>query len=59
MSSIRRTRSYALSVLGHSLLAARLVSEIRRRLASGDNQVDVPAAVLGYIRARALYSVRP
>ena len=30
-------------------------SEIRRRLASGDDHVEVPAAVLTYIRARGLY----
>jgi nicotinate-nucleotide adenylyltransferase len=30
-------------------------SEIRRKLARGDFQVDVPAAVLDYIRARGLY----
>jgi nicotinate-nucleotide adenylyltransferase len=30
-------------------------SEIRRRLAAGDDSVEVPAAVLDYIRARGLY----
>ena len=30
-------------------------SEIRRRLAAGDDRVDVPAAVLAYIRERGLY----
>ena len=30
-------------------------SEIRRRLAAGDDRVEVPAAVLDYIRARGLY----
>lgn len=30
-------------------------SEIRRRLAAGDDRVEVPAAVLEYIRARGLY----
>jgi len=30
-------------------------SEIRRKLAEGDYHVDVPAAVLDYIRARGLY----
>lgn len=30
-------------------------SEIRRRLAAGDEGVEVPAAVLAYIRARGLY----
>jgi nicotinate-nucleotide adenylyltransferase len=30
-------------------------SEIRCKLAEGDDQVDVPAAVLGYIHARGLY----
>ena len=30
-------------------------SEIRRRLAIGDDRVEVPAAVLDYIRARRLY----
>jgi nicotinate-nucleotide adenylyltransferase len=30
-------------------------SEIRRRLASGDDRVEVPAAVLTYIRERGLY----
>jgi nicotinate-nucleotide adenylyltransferase len=30
-------------------------SEIRRRLAAGDDHVEVPAAVLDYIRARGLY----
>ena len=31
-------------------------SEIRARLAAGDDQVDAPAAVLAYIRERNLYS---
>lgn len=31
-------------------------SGIRRRLAAGDDTVDVPPAVLDYIRARALYT---
>jgi len=31
-------------------------SEIRRRLAAGDDQVEVPAAVREYIRARGLYA---
>ncbi len=31
-------------------------SEIRRRLATGDDQVEVPAAVREYIRARGLYA---
>ena len=30
-------------------------SEIRRQLAAGDDSVEVPAAVLDYIRARGLY----
>jgi nicotinate-nucleotide adenylyltransferase len=30
-------------------------SEIRRRLAAGDDSVEVPGAVLDYIRARGLY----
>jgi nicotinate-nucleotide adenylyltransferase len=30
-------------------------SEIRRKLAAGDDRVEVPAAVLDYIRARGLY----
>lgn len=30
-------------------------SEIRRKLAAGDDNVEVPAAVLDYIRARSLY----
>jgi nicotinate-nucleotide adenylyltransferase len=30
-------------------------SEIRRRLAAGDDRVDVPPAVLAYIRQRGLY----
>jgi nicotinate-nucleotide adenylyltransferase len=30
-------------------------SEIRRKLAAGDDRVEVPAAVLGYIHARGLY----
>jgi nicotinate-nucleotide adenylyltransferase len=30
-------------------------SEIRRRLAAGDDRVEVPGAVLEYIRARGLY----
>jgi nicotinic acid mononucleotide adenylyltransferase len=30
-------------------------SEIRRRLAAGDDRVEVPAAVLEYIRTRGLY----
>ena len=30
-------------------------SEIRRRLAAGDDRVEVPAAVLDYIRAQGLY----
>jgi nicotinate-nucleotide adenylyltransferase len=33
-------------------------SEIRRRLACGDDRVEVPAAVLAYIRARGLYRDR-
>jgi nicotinate-nucleotide adenylyltransferase len=31
-------------------------SEIRARLAAGDDQVDIPEAVLKYIRQRNLYS---
>ena len=31
-------------------------SEIRTRLSAGDNRVDVPAAVLDYIREHKLYS---
>jgi nicotinic acid mononucleotide adenylyltransferase len=30
-------------------------SEIRRRLAAGDDRVEVPAAVLDYIRTHGLY----
>jgi len=30
-------------------------SEIRRRIAAGDDRVEVPAAVLGYIREHGLY----
>ena len=33
-------------------------SEIRRRLAAGDADVDLPAEVLDYIRGRGLYKVR-
>lgn len=33
-------------------------SEIRRRLARGDDRVEVPAAVLTYIRSRGLYRTR-
>jgi nicotinate-nucleotide adenylyltransferase len=34
-------------------------SEIRRKLAAGDDRVEVPAAVLDYIRARGLYGDAP
>lgn len=34
-------------------------SEIRRRLAAGDDRVEVPAAVMAYIRAHQLYRKDP